>query len=142
MSSQRRALSAARQARAEMLLEISAGRLTPIEFVDMARDASWVALRRESLREVIVSAPFLGARRWREIRDRMLGVLDVEASDKDLTVGWLLDPRAGGRRYLAFIDAMRTREPPWPGFPWEPGPGACGGQRTDPAGSGPPGGVG
>ena len=43
-----------------------------------------------------------------------------------LTVGWLLDNRALGRRFsswLAVLHATR-KEPPWPGFPFTAEPGA------------------
>ena len=130
MSTQRRALSAARLTRAEQLVAIAKGLLTPEDVVDTARRADWVALRSLSLQQLVLSVPEAGPRRWREVRDRLLGVLGAKLSDKDLTVGWLLDPRAGGRRYLAFIDAMRPRrEPPWPGFPWEPDPASSLAQR-------------
>lgn len=41
-----------------------------------------------------------------------------------LNIDWLLDPRAGGRRILAFADALMPAkdEPPWPGFPYTPEP--------------------
>lgn len=132
MATQRQALSAARLTRAEQLVAIAKGLLTPQHVVDTARRADWVALRSQSLQQLVVSVPGAGPRRWREVRGRLLGVLGAKVSDKNLTVGWLLDPRAGGRRYLAFIDAMRPRrEPPWPGFPWEPKPNSGRGRSSN-----------
>ena len=138
MTPQRSALAAARRERAELLVDIAKGLLTPREFIDMARDPWWIALRRASLKQVIISEPDVGAGRWRQVRDRMLDALDIKVPDKYLTVGWVLDPRAGGRRYLALVDALRPREAPWPGFPWEPNPSAVDDGGPGAAGTGTP----
>lgn len=138
MARQRQALTAAQEARAEWLLQIHYKKVKPRDFIDAARDPSWVALRRESLRQVIISEPGVGEGRWRQVRDRMLDALDIKVWDKDLTVGWVLDPRAGGRRYHALIDALRPREAPWPGFPWEPKPAVVARSRGGAGGDGLP----
>lgn len=39
-----------------------------------------------------------------------------------LTIAWLTDKRAGGRRAIALEDALAPRGLPWPGYPLAPEP--------------------
>ncbi|MCC3299448.1 hypothetical protein [Arthrobacter caoxuetaonis] len=60
---------------------------------------------------------------WGRIRaegvvDHVLAVTGVKLDRRLVNVGWLLDPRAGGRRYTAWLDALEPKKnPPWQGFP-------------------------
>lgn len=61
---------------------------------------------------------------WPTLKNRLLTALELAAiDDSNLTIGWILDSRVGGRRWYALQDALRPRnEPLWPGFPWKPPP--------------------
>ncbi|WP_433673919.1 hypothetical protein [Microbacterium gorillae] len=53
---------------------------------------------------------------------RLLSLPELSARGAaKLTVQWLVDARSGGRRQLAFADAMDSKtQLPWPGFPYSP----------------------
>lgn len=119
MTTQRAALHEARLLRADHLLAVHEGLLEPLDVVDAARHPTAQALRRIRLDELFLSAQGTSTREWRLIRKRILGVLNLDVPDRDLTIGWVIDPRAGGRRLHALKDSLRPRlEVPWPGFPW------------------------
>ncbi|KQW45934.1 hypothetical protein ASC77_18635 [Nocardioides sp. Root1257] len=124
MTAQRSALADARRLRAEFLHDVHLGRTMPIDLLDAAREDWAIPLRQMSLEQVFLSSG-MSARGWRLVRTRMLATLGIEVRRADLTVGWVIDPRAGGRRHYALGDALRDRDQaPWPGFPWLPRPGA------------------
>lgn len=120
MALQRSAAARARLLRAEYLHAVDAGTLGPLDVIDEAREDYLLPLRQISLRGLFVDAGF-NNKQWRDVRSRLLNALAIDVEDRKLTVGWVLDPRAGGRRIYALVDALRDRdEPPWPGFPWTP----------------------
>lgn len=62
--------------------------------------------------------PGWGRVRAEGVVDHVLAVTGVKLDRRLVNVGWLLDPRAGGRRYTAWLDALEPKKnPPWTGFP-------------------------
>lgn len=123
MTLQRAALAEARHARADHLNAVYEGILTPLDVIDAAHEPTALALRKIPLDQLMLAVDGTSVPEWRRIRDQMLAVLDLQVPDRDLTIGWLIDPRAGGRRLHALRDAMSKRiDVPWPGFPWSGGP--------------------
>jgi hypothetical protein len=133
MAKQRSAAAAARYLRADYLMAVTTGILRPLDVIDAAVESSNRALR--TVRMSYLFGPLVDdlddpeARTkhvpWRVVKRRLLEALDLSprTPDKELTVGWLLDPRAGGKRWYALHDALRARDQsPWPGFPWAPPP--------------------
>lgn len=119
----------ARRLRADHLIAVHAQVMTPGDVIDAATAPTNLALRDIQLKDLYLSADTVSPSAWDSVRRRTLAVLGLEAAhhpDKKLTIGWLIDPRASGRRYYAFSDALRTchvdRQPPWPVFPWTPLP--------------------
>ncbi len=129
MHEQRAAAAEARHLRAEYLVAVAKGMIDPVDLLEAARATSHRALRTIRLSQVFAAraddAPESTRNTktpWPKLRRRLLAALDLAAlPDTKMTVSWLLDPRAGGRRWLALHDALRSRdEAPWSGFPWEP----------------------
>ncbi|MGK3708773.1 hypothetical protein [Arthrobacter sp. IK3] len=62
--------------------------------------------------------PGWGRLRAEGVVDHVLSVTGAKLDRRLVNVGWLLDPRAGGRRYAAWLDALQPKkDPPWSGFP-------------------------
>lgn len=119
----RAALTSARRYRAERLLAVAGGELSALAVIAQAATAQGAPLRRISLRQLLLAVPHCGQQSTTRVLHDMAGVLTVDAAGLGgCTVGWLVDPRSGGRRMLAWLDAhQRPRpEPPWPGFPYAP----------------------
>lgn len=75
-------------------------------------------LMKLRLRMLLRFQPGWGAVRADQIIDHVLSVTGAKLDRRLVTVAWLLDPRAGGRRYTAWLDAIEPKkDPPWPGFP-------------------------
>lgn len=75
-------------------------------------------LLRLRLRMLLRYQPGWGAVRADQVIDHVLSVTGAKLDRRLVTVGWLLDPRAGGRRFTAWIDALEPKkDPPWTGFP-------------------------
>ena len=79
-------------------------------------------LRRITLRQLLLAQPGWGSDRARKVLEQMTDTLGVENVDlRRLTIAWLLDPRAGGTRFMAFCDALRPRAAgSWTGYPFGP----------------------
>lgn len=121
MSKPHTAAAAARLRRGKYLVAIGKRDTTPLIAINDAHEAWGTELRAMRLSTLFLAHGDMTERQWRLIRDRMLGALQLEVRDRDLTIQWLLDQRAGGRRLYALKDALRTRsESPWPGYPWAP----------------------
>lgn len=127
------ARSAAREAnrvRAEYLLAVADGTLTPLEVAEVSCQYEYRALRRITLMRLLTAQRGVGKAHATVILAEMMACLkgtrltDKDRSDlPDLTLAWLIDSRSAGRRWAAFNDALtRTRTPdaPWPGFPFSP----------------------
>jgi hypothetical protein len=68
------------------------------------------AIRPLRLHQAIIAQPGVGPVVARRVIGRTLALLELKAVDtphwKKVTVGWLLDGRSGGRRYLAWEEAL------------------------------------
>lgn len=119
--------SAARDAarlRAAALLRLTQGTATLKEIIEEACTEHGRPLLRIGLRQLLIAQPRVGAKRADELLARTFAALEMEAPARP-TLGWLLDARAGGRRFVAFCDVLVRRfEAPWPGFPFAPNPSA------------------
>lgn len=122
-----RAQSARRRAdltRAQALLRVTAGRSTIWDILREASMPAGRALLRLSVRQLLLAQPGVGVRTARGQLESLIITLGhpIGATTRAMTLQWLLDPRAGGHRTLAFIDVMggRPEACPWPGFPFAP----------------------
>ena len=111
-------LATARRVRAEYLVSVSEGLITPLDVIEQAATREGRALRKVSLRQLMLSVPGWGPSRV----NRLLSVLGARISSTehvgDKTIAWLIDPRSGGRRFLSYLDVNQTKVSPWPGFPF------------------------
>jgi hypothetical protein len=72
-----------------------------------------------SLRQVLLAQPAWGRKRTDAVIEHISSIFGGRMERRQITVGWLLDPRAGGRRFHAWLDAHQPKSrPPWPGFPY------------------------
>lgn len=122
-----KALSAAIEMRADYLLSITSGDITPLDLIRKAARPTGRPLLKMSLTQILIAQQGWGAKKAQAALMEICAVLktDLKSEQKNghrLTVGWLLDPRAGGRRLMAWVDVVeiRTRKmaPPWSGFPF------------------------
>jgi len=120
MSPQRAALTVARLDRAEHLVAITLGYLSPYDVIVLACRPERRALRRISLRELLLAQPGVGERRADAFLDLVASLLELPVPfDRKRRIQWLIDPRAGGRRLRAWVDASRPKTPPSPAFPFD-----------------------
>lgn len=117
-----RALNSARREaslyRAEWLMSLTAGIVTIPDLMSEAANPEARALLKLSLRQVLLSQPGWGRRKAERILTHIESVTGARMERRKITVGWLLDPRAGGRRYAAWLDAFEPKTTPHPGFPY------------------------
>lgn len=98
----------ARRRRAQVLVAISTGEMTLRDAVELAdRDMTIRPLR---VHQAVVSQPGVGPVVARRVISRMFSVLELSPGDaphwKRVTFGWVVDGRSGGRRYLAWEEAL------------------------------------
>lgn len=120
-------------ARGELLLDVSEGRLSAWEAIMSVVLDDRPSLRSLRLDQILMTQEGVGAERARRVVEQILTVLEVPAASSDprtVTVGYLLDGRAAGRRLLATLEALLTfgiigdaeELTVWPGFPYAPSP--------------------
>ena len=120
-------------ARGELLQLIADGILSPWEALVAAATASDDALLRLRLEQLITAGDGIGQARARRITAQVvhiLGTTEGHTSVGRVTVGYILDERARGRRLLAVLDAFISHGlirkeadiPVWDGFPFTPCP--------------------
>ena len=127
MGQVRSALAQARLARATALAGVAAGRFTVENVLDQACAATEHPLRRLRLASLLTAQPGVGLRGAEKILTRVALLCGEPDLDRKLmTVSWLLDRRAGGKRYLAWVDAHTGKASPWPGWPFTPAPAVIG----------------
>ncbi len=104
--------------RAEWLMLIHDEIMSLSDLMHEAEREESKALLRLTLRQILLAQPGWGRRKTNQILDHILSVLGAKIDRRQLTAGWLIDPRSGGRRYASWLDAFEEkRTPPWPGFP-------------------------
>lgn len=118
------ARAAARHVRASALIRVAEGRASVHDVIQMACTERGKSLLRITVKQLLLAQPGVGdetvARVIRHITD-VTDTADVPA--RRITLAWLLDSRAGGRRFMAFCDALGDNTAtPWPGFPFTPRP--------------------
>lgn len=117
------ALSAARLMRAEYLVALTEGVITMQDIIEASLNEIGKPLRRISLRQLLLSQPGWGQRRASRFLRAVAERLEVACDPREMTIAWLTDPRAGGRRYLAWLDVTQPKNgSPWAGFPFTPRP--------------------
>lgn len=83
------------------------------------------ALRRLTLRQLLMNQEGWGRARTSRALSFITSHLGHEPTSR-LTVAWLIDARAGGRRVRALADALTERTQPEIGFPYAPLPAGGG----------------
>jgi len=111
--------------RAEQLLSLQSGLTTIPDLILAASSEDSRALRRITLRQLLISQEGWGEARVHSVLSRTSSLLGLDPTSR-LTVAWLIDARAGGRRLRAFADARSARVTPWTGFPYAPLPAGGG----------------
>lgn len=115
----RQALARARLLRGEYLVALASDLITAHDVVQAAMTDEGKPLRRISLRQLHLSSPGWGERRTKRLLSALSERLGASEKTQDMTIAWLIDPRSGGRRYLAWLDAQQPKaHAPWPGFPY------------------------
>jgi hypothetical protein len=121
--------SQANETRRDFVAAVSIGVLTVDDVIDSAiRDHP--ALLRLNLHRLLMAQRKVGPTASCRILTRMLSALEARPGTRDgwssLSVGWLCDQRTGGRRYIAFKDAVAREVPRHSlipvGFPYTPLP--------------------
>lgn len=123
----------ANTARGELLQLIADGILTPWEALVAAATADEKALLRLTLDQLITAGPGIGQARAHRITAQVvhiLGTTEAAAPTGRVTLAYVLDEQARGKRLLAVLDAFIShgliREegdlPVWSGFPFTPCP--------------------
>jgi len=113
------ALTTARRQRAEWLIGLDSGLVNPMELIAHSALEGGRALRRLTLRQVLTAQPRWGDARAGEVLTRLHAFTHAQGELSALTVGWLVDNRATGARFVAWFDvtAINREDPPWPGYP-------------------------
>lgn len=123
----------ANTARGELLQLIADGILSPWEALVAAATAGEKALLRLTLDQLITASPGIGQARARQITTQVVRILDTTeaaTSAGRVTIAYILEEQARGKRLLAVLDAFIShgliREegdlPVWTGFPFTPCP--------------------
>jgi hypothetical protein len=118
------ARAAARIIRARHLLEIAGSTTSVHETLAAATTDAGRPLLRLTLRQLLMAQPGWGEHRAAAVLRKVLQVSGATSiATRKLTVSWVLDSRAGGRRFMALCDAITAKDSaPWPGFPFAPRP--------------------
>lgn len=118
----RERLARARRQRHQALADVALGHLTPHDVVVAAAQPHGRPLLRIGIRPLLGSQPGWGNRTVNRFLDHLSGICPLP--NRDIQIRWILDPRSGGRRFLAWLDTWRPQRPPWPDFPYTPPPAA------------------
>lgn len=111
----------AQRTRADWLISLESGVTSISDLIKAATTEEGRALRRITLRQLLMSQEGWGRARAERVLSHTTQILGHNPTSR-LTVAWLIDARAGGRRVHALADALKTRTEPWIGFPYAPAP--------------------
>ncbi|MGP5015105.1 hypothetical protein ACTXJX_14980 [Glutamicibacter ardleyensis] len=114
----------ARRFQAEWLLLVASEEASLSEVIEEACTEDGASLRKIRLVSLLTSQPRWGEKKALQVLNLMISVLKVKAEPKEITIGWLVDSRSGGRRLQAWTDALQPKAPAWRGFPFSPRPRA------------------
>jgi hypothetical protein len=95
--------------RAQWLMLVHDGMVTPGDVLTDAAGPAARPLLKLSLRQLLLAQQGWGETRAYGVIDKILSVTDAKIERRQVTIGWLLDPRAGGRRFAAWLDAFEPR---------------------------------
>jgi len=123
----------ANAARGELLQLVTDGTVTPWEAIIAAAASGEKHLMRLRLDQIITAGPGIGATRARRVVAQVLRILEATESRTatgHVTLAFIVDPQARGRRLLAVLDAFiaygliqhAQDVRVWPGFPFAPVP--------------------
>lgn len=123
----------ANTARGELLQLIADGILTPWEALVAAATAGEDPLLRLRLDQLVTAGPGIGQARAEQITGqvtRVLATTEAHTPTGRVTIGYILDEQARGKRLLAVLDAFVSHGlirgvedlPVWTGFPFAPCP--------------------
>jgi hypothetical protein len=120
LSTANSARHAAARHRGAALVAVAGGESTVRDVILAACTEDGKPLTRVTLRQLLMAQPGWGPDRAAKALEHTLTTLgNPEVNQRKLTIAWLLDKRAGGRRFMAFCDALYPRaSAPWPGFPF------------------------
>ena len=117
------AAARARESRSHFLAEVLAGGVPAVQTPWVACENNDRKLLRLRLRQLLATAPHWDSGRTNAVLGHMAAVVGTNGAEVNAApLAWLVDPRAAGRRMLAWLDAFRPRTQPWPGFPFAPLP--------------------
>lgn len=114
----------ANRQRAEWLVAVANGDSTVLDVIEWAATDDGRPLMRVPLRKLLLAQPGWGEDRTRTAITKTLAVTGRRGlPTRKVTIAWLLDHRAGGKRFQAFCDALAfTPKTPWTAFPFTPVP--------------------
>lgn len=113
----------ANRQRAEWLVAVANGDTTVVDVIEWATTTDGKALLRVPLRKLLLAQPGWGEDRTRSTITKTLAVTGRRGlPTRKATIAWLLDHRAGGKRFQAFCDAVTAppAKAPWVAFPFTP----------------------
>ncbi|WIB65455.1 hypothetical protein [Curtobacterium sp. MCBD17_040] len=117
------ARAAARHLRATALMHVATGRASVHDVIRLACKPNGKPLLRITLKQLLLAQPGVGDETVARITRHVLHLTGSDVAPRKFTIAWLLDARAGGRRFMAFCDALGNNSAtPWPGFPFTPRP--------------------
>ena len=94
------------------------------DVINLACTPNGRPLLRITVKQLLLAQPGVGDESVRRVIDKVIAVTGAhDVPVRRITLAWLLDTRAGGRRFMAFCDALGDNAAtPWPGFPFTPRP--------------------
>ena len=110
----------AHRTRAEWLIYVAEGVMTPDDIIVNAGMREGRPLRAIKLMTLLSAQPGVGQAHARFDVETMLDALSLPRDlAPKVTIGWLLDRRDGGRRFIAWRHLYHPpHEPPWANFPF------------------------
>lgn len=108
--------SAARY-RAEWLLAITSGLITVDDLIVQSTTLEGTPLLKIRLKQLLAAQPDCSMATATRLVDRVVSVTGAQPKSAP-TVGWLVNTKGGGRRLLAWLDALHAKNEPVPGFPF------------------------
>ena len=113
--------------RGEFILAVAEGRMKPHEVIAKADEPGSEVLRPITLKRLLGAMPGWGEAKTGRFISELALVTETSVKPNRLTISWLIDRRAGGRRLIAYANLwqqeQRAERPlPWPGFPYTPLP--------------------
>jgi hypothetical protein len=110
----------ATQERARQLIAVTNMNITIHEVIRAAATPQGRPILRITLRQLLLAQPGWGEQKTNAVLNKLSSSLGQPTPQlRKLTIAWLLDPRAGGRRFMAFCDTFNANSaPPWRGYPF------------------------